>query len=232
MALKDIFTMAKANKYTQDGREELIKAQEEIADDAAPEGTVRHWKDGDHVKQGGKWVPVKNAKSEAPEKGSKEDVKQRMKAYVDSMNKKNGEFAGRSKKLQKSMEKVYGKPYEPKAKTESKPAVVATKGLSPDQQKKMERLGFKAAGDSLVSESNGRKFEIKIRQQNNPYMSGPATQAKLYIDGKETPYEFGGGETLDPNSMVKIEKALKEQGYSKDAAPRVLTGDTKVKVRK
>ena len=28
MALKDIFTMVKADKYTADGREELIKAQE------------------------------------------------------------------------------------------------------------------------------------------------------------------------------------------------------------
>ena len=32
MALKDIFAMVKADRYTQDGREEIIKAQEEVKD--------------------------------------------------------------------------------------------------------------------------------------------------------------------------------------------------------
>ena len=33
MALKDIFKMTKANRYTADGREELIKAQEAVTED-------------------------------------------------------------------------------------------------------------------------------------------------------------------------------------------------------
>lgn len=33
-------------------------ALEMAQDEAAPEGTVHHWSDGDHVKKNGKWVPV------------------------------------------------------------------------------------------------------------------------------------------------------------------------------
>ena len=29
-------------------------------DEAAPDGTIHHWSDGDHVKKNGKWVPVQN----------------------------------------------------------------------------------------------------------------------------------------------------------------------------
>ena len=104
MALKDIFNLIKADRYTADGCEEIKKAQEAIAEDAGlPDGTMRHRKDGDYIKQAGKWVPAPAAKGK-PEKGSKEDVKQRLGAYVKAMNKKNGEFAGRSKKLGESSE--------------------------------------------------------------------------------------------------------------------------------
>lgn len=116
----------------------------------------------------------------------------------------------------------------------------ASKAFTTSQKKQMEKLGFKANGDSWVTERNGHKYEIKVNQQNNPYMSGPTTSAELYIDGDKRPYQFGGEETIDPNSMVKLEKALKEQGYNnlstgrsapKDAAPK-LTGDCKVKLSK
>lgn len=62
MGLKDIFRMIKADRYTADGREEIRKAQEAIAKDAGlPDGTMRHRKDGDYIKQAGKWVPAKRA---------------------------------------------------------------------------------------------------------------------------------------------------------------------------
>ena len=40
-------------------------ALEMAQDEAAPEGTVHHWSDGDHVKKNGKWVPVNNSKKES-----------------------------------------------------------------------------------------------------------------------------------------------------------------------
>ena len=39
-------------------------ALEMAQDEAAPEGAVHHWSDGDHVKKNGKWVPVINNKKE------------------------------------------------------------------------------------------------------------------------------------------------------------------------
>lgn len=74
MALKDIFTMIKADRYTADGCEEIKKAQEaikeETKDAGLPDGTVRHRKNGDYVKQAGKWVPApaaKGAKKNGPD---------------------------------------------------------------------------------------------------------------------------------------------------------------------
>ena len=62
MALKNLFDMVKADRYTADGREAIIKAQEAETEDAKekPEGAVSP--DGKRIKQGGKWVPRKNAK--------------------------------------------------------------------------------------------------------------------------------------------------------------------------
>ena len=67
MALKNLFDMAKADKYTADGREALIKAQEAETEDAKekPEGSISP--DGKRIKQGGKWVPRKNAKQPGAE---------------------------------------------------------------------------------------------------------------------------------------------------------------------
>lgn len=62
MALKDIFNLIKADRYTADGCEEIKKAQKAIAEDGGlPDGTMRHRKDGDYIKQAGKWVPAKRA---------------------------------------------------------------------------------------------------------------------------------------------------------------------------
>lgn len=76
MALKDIFTMIKADRYTADGCEEIKKAQKAIAEDAGlPDGTMRHRKDGDYIKQAGKWVPAKkgNGGAKKPEEKRKFD---------------------------------------------------------------------------------------------------------------------------------------------------------------
>ena len=65
MAIKDIFTMIKADRYTSDGREELIKAQEAITEDI-------RYKPGDISKAtglqkqpDGSWKPVKNAPAQS-----------------------------------------------------------------------------------------------------------------------------------------------------------------------
>ena len=50
MALKNLYDMAKADRYTQDGREAIIKAQEEETEDATiRSGTTTTWKMPLHV---------------------------------------------------------------------------------------------------------------------------------------------------------------------------------------
>ena len=46
-------------------------ALEMAQDEAAPEGTVHHWSDGDHIKKNGKWVPVAEAKKNPTVRGEK-----------------------------------------------------------------------------------------------------------------------------------------------------------------
>lgn len=219
MALKNLFDMVKADRYTADGREAIIKAQEAETEDVKYQNGDISQKTG-LMKTPNGWVEPPKGKQPGAKRDTdpqtyivkKNDELRKM--YLNEKDPAKKEAMKKALKKQASMMEP-----EPFSSMESKPAEskpaagVATKALSPEQQKKMESLGFKAEGDSFISESNGRKFEIKLSQQNNPYMSGPSTQAKLYIDGKQAPYTFGGGETLDPNSMVKIEKALKEQGY-------------------
>ncbi|MBR5007855.1 MAG: hypothetical protein IKY09_02640 [Methanocorpusculum sp.] len=75
----DIFKIIKADRYTQDGRDEINKALNETEDAGLPDGTIRHRKDGDYIKQGGQWKPAparkapgaKTGPGTAPAAGSK-----------------------------------------------------------------------------------------------------------------------------------------------------------------
>lgn len=232
MALKNIFDMVKADKYTQDGRDELIKAQEAETEDVKYEIGQISQKTGLQKTANG-WVKPRSGKApgaktgegktSVPEKGSKEDVKQRMKAYVDAMNKKNGEFAGRSKKLQKSMEKVYGKPYEPKAKTESKPA----------EKKRPKAISWKR--ENLPEMRENEEF-ITSKQADNFYHQYGLDKTNEYKDRKGwtvKEYKNDAGDTYEAKyDGEKFVGSTYNPKGSEDAAPRVLTGDTKIKVRK
>ena len=292
MALKDIFKMIKADRYTADGCEEIKKAQEaireETADAGLPDGTMRHRKDGDYVKQAGKWVPAKKGNGGAkkngpdmnaekakhaearkdresavakqdlpadlqkqaqdfvasatpervqryikalrtpfsiesdsfkepeklanaleialkektegkPEKGSKEDVKQRLGAYVKAMNKKNGEFAGRSKKLGESSE-----------------------------QRAQERLAElnRASAESKPEE---KKPALKLPDENSSFATDVNRMKKLKKeDYKQYTIQL---EKLHSKYPINKWKDLYNKTLN-DSAPRQLTGDCKVRIKK
>lgn len=61
MAIRDIFKMIKADRYTQDGREELIKAQEAVTEDVTYKPGDISRKTGLQKQPDGSWAPVKNA---------------------------------------------------------------------------------------------------------------------------------------------------------------------------
>jgi hypothetical protein len=68
MAIKDIFTMIKADRYTQDGREELIKAQEAVTEDVTYKPGDISRKTGLQKQPDGSWAPVKNAPAQSKKK--------------------------------------------------------------------------------------------------------------------------------------------------------------------
>lgn len=71
MAIKDIFTMIKADRYTQDGREELIKAQEAVTEDVTYKPGDISRKTGLQKQPDGSWAPVKNAPAQKKGLGGK-----------------------------------------------------------------------------------------------------------------------------------------------------------------
>ena len=270
MALKDIFTMIKADRYTADGCEEIKKAQEaikeETADAGLPDGTMRHRKDGDYIKQAGKWVPAPAAKGK-PEKGSKEDVKQRLGAYVKAMNKKNGKFAGRSKKLGESSKQRAQESLAElnRASAESKPAEnTKTEFIDYERAKKAIEEGKVVQWESSDGEWHdvdpktstlvqardiGTKLRVKTDAEGNPVKQKPEpsmneTRNKL-LELEERRKKFEKYPDMD--NKIRLEQAalLRKAGFESraefddflksnptDSAPRVLTGDIKIRIRK
>jgi hypothetical protein len=303
MALKDIFKLIKADRYTADGCEEIKKAQnvikEETEDAGLPDGTQRQRKDGLYVKQAGKWVPakegnggakkadkpnpngvvaqqkqkmeaekheaarrdaqapskktevntpglrkdvqeaikrsspeeikayikelrtpgsrmsryfdnpdllanvyedeLKKATESKPEKGSKEDVKQRLGAYVNAMNKKNGEFAGKYK--------------ESKAKSDA---------MKQGQLAELNRA-------STESQPEEKKPALKLPDENSSFATDVNRMKKLKKeDYKQYTIQL---EKLHSKYPINKWKDLYNKTLN-DSAPRQLTGDCKVRVRK
>lgn len=228
MALKDIFTMVKADKYTADGREELIKAQEEMTDAAAPDGTVRHRASGDHVKQGDKWVPVKNTKGKTPAKNPSwgEEVIEKTKAEQSSL-------ASIPTEKLKKMEEVFAKHNSPtlgkvreelesrrdKADAESKPTE-KPKAPKPTVQEYMK------AKDRV------KKYEEQYKKEMDDYeymerVKGNGVDTSIF-----NPMYGGKPKPLTENKSYMEELGKIKAFEAKDSAPRVLTGDTKIRIKK
>ena len=161
--LKDIFTMIKADCYTVDGREEIIKAQEAETEDAKYEIGQISQKTGLQKTANG-WVkPKTNAKG-------------------------NG------------------------GNTESK---------------------------SSESKSNSAKTYIKKNSDGSyaPYISTP--QGEHMLPGAHTySTEKGAQKALEKFSAThniesnSTQTKISGKIYSNDSAPRILTGDTKIRIRK
>lgn len=92
-------------------------ALEMAQDEAAPEGTVHHWSDGDHVKQNGKWVPVgshnetKEVRMAANGKATKQSL---TKKYFDEHY--NGKTPRTKKEIRQFIKDTGAVLYDPKSK--------------------------------------------------------------------------------------------------------------------
>ena len=185
MALKDIFKMTKANRYTVDGREELIKAQEAVTED-------RRYKIGEISEKTG------------------------LQKTANGWVKPNKGGAG---------------------KTESKPAEStssAPKTESTPEQKNMLDY-FKTVKEKVNKEGKGsvplRDFKkaSEIQMAINKYNDWKAGR----LTRRGGPDGILEGEALGKALKNDIEKlGLNPSDVIGDSAPRVLTGDTRIRVRK
>ena len=208
MALKDIFTMIKADRYTADGCEEIKKAQEaikeETADAGLPDGSVSHRKDGDYIKKAGKWVPAPAAKGKAG--GAKYDLKIINRAAKKEWEKQNPEV-----KQQEAAEE------------KKKMDALAQKKLKEHKEKEREKKeapSKKALGafHNIAHRPNSREFiksksvdEIVSEMQKNGSINTPE-------------------EISEAKRIAGIFKELVES--TSDSAPRQLTGDCKIRIKK
>lgn len=153
MALKNLFDMVKADRYTQDGREAIIKAQEAETEDA----TRRTYQIGEISQATGLqktangWVKPKSGKQ--PGAASKHDTDPQTyivkkndelrKMYLNEKDPAKKEAMKKALKKQASMMEP-----EPFSSTENKPDESARIAASKEARaKKSQELGQKAAGD-------------------------------------------------------------------------------------
>lgn len=222
MALKDIFTMVKADRYTADGCEVLNKAREadvedrrynigEISEKTGLQKTANGWV---KPKSGGAAKGTEKSGSQLNKNWTKEDVITSMpegwkrvegattapNGYVIVSNNKSRLGGERETKLikQEDFEKSTASSEVPK--------------MTPEQRKKWED---KAANSSETTAS--------LRNQIKAFEKDPVTNphSKEIVDIYKK--ELAKREN-DPNYRP-------EKVYS-DTPPRVLTGDTRIRVRK
>lgn len=184
MALNDIFTMIKADKYTQDGREELIKAQQAETED-------KTYKPGD--------ISERTGKQKQPD-GSWKFPKQ---------------AGGKNAKKKDASKPASTKP----TTAESKESTTEQKTPKPSVQEYMK------------AKSDIKKMEEAYKKQKEDY---DYTQ-RVKANGMDTSLMFPMN--VKPKELSENEEYLKAKDIvsrmeAKDSAPRVLTGDCKIRIRK
>lgn len=172
MALKDIFTMIKADRYTADGCDEIKKAQEaikeETVDAGLPDGTMRHRKDGDYIKQAGKWVPAKKANGGAKKNGP--DMNAEKAKHAEA--RKDRESAGAKQDLPADLQKQ-AQEYV----AWEKPEVIQRYINNLRKPFSIERDSFKEP-DKLAE---ALERELKKKTESKPAESKPADTPSYWI---------------------------------------------------
>ena len=189
MALKNLFDMAKADRYTADGREAIIKAQEAETEDVKYQNGDISQKTG-LMKTPNGWVePPKNKEIQNAGKHA-ESVKAAQKAKKEE-----------ARRQQRAEGEANARAFQEKVdKGEIKPAA----GPSDEE--------IEIFKDII------REFKKNPNKKNEQIMN----EAKSHLMKNRG---------MTPEQLGKIGRDVYSE-KTKDSAPRQLTGDTRVKVRK
>lgn len=192
MALKDLFTMAKADRYTQDGREELMEARKAETEDRTYNIGEISEKTGLQKTANG-WRP--------PKKGGAKTLK---KADRNAYNKAVKNIS--TERLQEAFNKREGKELTPEAK--AKHEIIKTELIKRDQIKKQADFEKKIGDPAKAREQYWK--EIKESSENKPNSAEKHAKAmenakKVGIVSKVPEgWKKAEGVTTAPNGYVAI----------------------------
>lgn len=249
MGLQNIFEMAKADRYTADGREELAKAREADVEDRTYNIGEISQKTGLQKTANG-WVKPRaesnTAASKSPEASFKSTKPagtiEKGKVFVDRFGGSESlkvDEVGSDGSFSYTVTKSDGSKASGKASNEKELRhILATSGygerkgdsekenlrkLSNAEHNARIRAGITASGidtGSRYQNENGAKIEV-----NNIGDDGSVNYSVRHPDGTR--------KTHEARSREELERTLSDLGYfASDSAPRALTGDCKVRVRK
>lgn len=271
MAIKDIFTMIKADRYTQDGREELIKAQEAVTEDVTYKPGDISRKTGLQKQPDGSWAPVKNApaQSKKMDKAKQSEIAKQVefektvgdpaKARADYWK----EINEASQRPMPGVEELYNKTVGKESVSGSAPSETSTTIKFEDAQKAIEngqvvqwqdRAGKWNDVDPKTSElvmarDIGSKLRVKTDENGNPVKAKPdptidETRSKL-LELEKRRKKFEKYPDMDNNIKMQQAALLSKAGFGSraefedfvktmptDSAPRILTGDCKIRIKK
>jgi hypothetical protein len=239
MALRNLFDMVKADRYTQDGREELIKAQEECTEDVKYNNGDISQKTG-LMKTPNGWVePPKGrvAGKRAVEAKGKEvqrqmkhdDLVSRMAEEERIWNKNHPDKAHYNYNPKPTEKKTESKPATEKvASTQEFIKIPTARGYAKVPKEAYSKYANNKT-DVRLSDYIGRKMAGKPSSESNKFYD--FVQKKIYESGEDPKPYLGQGGYSYPQRLIDM---YYDEWKSKttDSAPRVLTGDTRIRVRK
>lgn len=258
MALKDIFTMVKADRYTADGREVLNKAREadvedrrynigEISEKTGLQKTANGWKPPKETKFGkvkqnkeGQWgVQTKQGKgSDFLKHKSEKEASRALANYTAGYNTTerskqdpHSDWARQQKQWNKETDRMRKASNAERraehashfAKAESKPAEGKQKTAETPKAPKPSVQEYMKAKQDI------KQFEDTYKKQNEQY------EARQRMgEGAAALSPLWGLKPNDYKNDPQYKKAaeLVKAFEAEDSAPRVLTGDTRIRVRK
>lgn len=213
MALNDIFTMIKADKYTQDGREELIKAQQAETEDKTYKPGEISETTGKQKQPDGSWKFPKQAGGKNAEK-------------KDGLTNAEGKLSERGKlAYQEHAKKISNESLESLIRNKDKAYVKHNDEIAEIYKEELKRRN---ASKPDLKKEDARKQLLELEKQRRSYKDDTVENyAGHNIRLKQASLLRQAGF----NGRADFDNYLKEK-MPNDSAPRVLTGDSKIRIRK
>ena len=246
MALKNLFDMVKADRYTADGREELIKAQEAETEDKVYQIGEISQKTGLQKTANG-WVKPKSGKQPGAKKDASGADVINNKYYKNDVRTEEGEKKILSETKTEVLESKVKDLEDLKQRNGGKLGVQGEKSL---QLAKAEL----AKRNSRKPESKPKTGKTAERPSHEQAYLDAFKDEKLKSDVKAAIKKYGATGNNLRNALYKNDKELSDKlekmqpdfanqfiaemqresnnSGATDSAPRVLTGDTRIRVRK